>query len=160
MAGDSAWWNGKTLCTKSPKIMRLASGALLGEAGDFDTRDVIELFNKVKTKSGLPSHKQLLELKIDYSGILVLPSGKIFNVYMDTPESKGGEWDCGIYEISEGFFAVGSGAELAFGVMEYGGSARDAVNIACRRDKATRPPIHVINLIQPSVSKTSKKKKK
>jgi hypothetical protein len=146
MACDSCWGDENGLLTRRPKIIRLPSGGLLGEAGSCDSRDIIALVGKIKTPGHMPTRKQLIELKVDYSGILVLPSGKIFNVYCEAPEHAGGDWDCGIFEVGENFYAVGSGKEYAFAVMEFGGSARDAVAIACRRDKNSRPPVHVAQL--------------
>lgn len=152
MACDSAWMDEHELLTKRPKIIRLPSGGLLGEAGSCDTRDIHELFAQVKTPGQIPSRKKLLELKNDYSAIFVTPKGRIFHVYIDEPSAAGGDWDAGCYEVGEPFFAVGSGKSYAFAIMESGGSAQQAVAIACRRDKHTRPPVHTTFLIKPKVT--------
>lgn len=148
MACDSAWSGDYEILTRRPKIIRLPSGALLGEAGGCDTRDIIELLGKCKTPRQLPSRKQLLEIKTDYSGILVLPGGKIFNVYIEGPEGSGSDWDGGLFEVGESFFAVGSGQSYAFAIMEDGGTAKRAVEIACRRDTNSRTPVHVASLVR------------
>lgn len=148
MACDSAWSGTEEIFTRRPKILRLPSGGLLGEAGSCDTRDIIALVGKVKTPGALPTREQLLKLRNDYEAILVLPSGRIFHIYCDAPEHAGGDWDCGIFEVGESFYAVGHGKSYAFAVLEFGGSAKDAVVIACRRDTQSRPPIHVVSLIQ------------
>jgi hypothetical protein len=146
MACDSAWSDIGEVLTRRPKIIRLPSGGLLGEAGACDTRDIISLVGNVKTPGGLPERRRLVELRLDYSGILVLPSGRIFHVYADEPDAPGGDWDCGIYEVGEPFYAVGSGRSYAFAIMENGGDAKRAVEIACRRDNNSRPPVHVAYL--------------
>jgi hypothetical protein len=147
MACDSAWSDERQVLTRRPKIIRLASGGLLGEAGACDTRAIVSLFDKVKKPTQLPPRKELVDMKIDYSGLLVLPSGKIFHVFMDEPEEdRDGPWDGGVYDISERFFAVGSGRSYALAIMEDGGTARRAVEIACRRDSASRTPVHVMRL--------------
>ena len=73
MACDSAWSDNSTLITRRNKIVRLKSGGLIGSAGDDDSRAVEALFDRVKTPAGLPTRKELLELVIDYVGIVVLP---------------------------------------------------------------------------------------
>lgn len=154
MACDSAWSDGYTLFTRQSKIVRLPSGGLLGSAGDADCRAIEELIGKVKTVAGLPTRKALLDLQIDYNGILVLPKGKIIFV---ASEFKDGKWGGGFMEVSESFFATGSGDEFALGAMECGRSAKDAVNIAIRRNMTCRAPVHVIALVQPEKKKARKK---
>jgi ATP-dependent protease HslVU (ClpYQ) peptidase subunit len=48
--------------------------------------------------------------------------------------------------MGEEFYAIGSGAPLAMGAMEYGASASEAVSIACRRDPYCREPVVVQTL--------------
>jgi len=146
MACDSAWSEDMGLLTRRPKIIRLQSGGLLGEAGACDTRDVIALLDKVKRPSQLPTRKQLIDIKLDYCGLLVLPMGKIFTVFMDMPGTDDGNWDGGVFEVGENYYAVGSGRKYAFAIMEEGGTAKRAVEIACRRDMNSRPPVHTAML--------------
>lgn len=146
MACDSAWCDADQVLTRRPKIYRLPSGGLLGEAGACDTRDVVALLGHCKTPGALPSRKTLMELKLEYSAILVLPRGRIFHVFMDSPEHGLGDWDCGIYEVGEMYFAVGSGQSYALAILENGGTARRAVEVACRRDIASRTPVHTATL--------------
>ena len=147
MAADTACSDDYQFLTKVSKIVRLASGGLFGSSGDGDVRDAVELVTKIKTPAGLPTRKQLLTLELDFSGILVLPKGRIFHVYADEPDDHTKRWSAGVYEISEDFFAVGSGATHAIAAMEAGKSAKDAVHIACRRDLYTRAPVHVMALV-------------
>jgi len=152
MACDSAWSDDLTLITRRSKITRLKSGGLLGSAGDDDDRALIELFDKVKTPSGFPSRKQLIDLAMDYAGILVLPSGRLFHVGIDAPE-KNGVWAAGIFEYGEDYASVGSGKYHAMTAMECGKNARDACHMAIRRDLRCRPPVHVVPLVRPVVKK-------
>jgi len=149
IACDSAWQDDQVVLTYRSKIMRLPSGALLGAAGDDDTRAIEDLLAKVKTPSGLPSRRQLLDLVIDYTGLLVLPSGRIFQVEITEPDEDGknNHWTGGIMEIGENYYAVGSGREHAFTAMECGKSAREAVNFAIRRNNMCRPPVHSLSLV-------------
>lgn len=143
MACDSAWSDESLVLTWRTKIIRLASGGLLGEAGDCDSRSVVTLFDKVTTPARLPSRKELLDLAMEYSAILVLPKGKIFHVVM---ERDGAHWAGGLYEIGEQFFSVGAGYAHAFTAMECGKTARDAVVQACRRNLHSHLPVHVMRL--------------
>jgi len=148
MACDSAWSSEDgTLITRRNKIVRLKSGGLIGSAGDDDSRAVEALFEKVRTPAGLPTRKQLLELQIDYVGIVVLPKGRIYHVTIDPPPGDHEYWSGGLFEIGESYHAVGSGAVHAITAMECGKSARDAVNLAIRRDNNCRPPVHSFSLL-------------
>lgn len=163
MACDSAWSSGGMLMTKRSKIFRLPSGAIIGEAGNFDTRAVLELLAKVKKPSQLPTRKQLTDLQIVYGAILVLPSGRIFSVDIDEPESGQTHWSADVYEVSESYFACGSGKEHALTAMECGRSAKEAVHMAIRRDIHSRGPVHVLPLVpldkqsKPIVSRGNKR---
>lgn len=56
-----------------------------------------------------------------------------------SPETGLDYWDIALRPspILEKFFAIGSGADLAMGAMEYGASAHKAVEIAIRRDESS-----------------------
>ena len=51
-----------------------------------------------------------------------------------------------MWEITEGFAAVGSGSSYAMAAMACGKGAREAVAIACKYDIYSKPPIHVVTL--------------
>jgi ATP-dependent protease HslVU (ClpYQ) peptidase subunit len=57
-------------------------------------------------------------------------------------------WDRSLRPIpmDDHFYAIGSGATLAIGAMEFGATAREAVAIACKRDPYCREPITVLKL--------------
>ena len=48
-------------------------------------------------------------------------------------------------EITNKIYAEGSGHQLAYGAMEAGKSAKEAVSIACKYDIQSAPPIVTIN---------------
>lgn len=154
MACDSAWSTDYEVFTRRPKIIRLSSGALLGEAGDDDSRDMWKLFDKVKTYKQMPSRKDLMDTRINYSALLLVPSGKIFSVDVSHDKDREG-WMAGVFEVAEPFSACGSGTPYALAVMEYlhmkgkldEHSARSAVQVACRRDLHSRTPVHVMRLL-------------
>lgn len=155
MACDSAWSSNSTLQTRRSKIVRMASGGILGSAGEDDSRAIEELLSKVKSIAGLPSRKQLLELQLDYAGILVLPKGRIIAIDINEPEEDMTHWTGGLYEVAEGYFAVGSGAVHALTAMECGKSAKEACELAIRRDMNCRPPIYVVSLLREKPKKSS-----
>lgn len=148
MAADSKcsdeWGAFSTRCRK---IARLGSGALLGQAGDADGRDVIRLLDGCKTEKSLPSRKALADTHCEFAGILVLPRGSIW--YIDITCIDYGpevEWSGSVMEVHEAFAAVGSGYQFAIGAMASGRSAAQAVAIACRYDIKSGPPVHAVAL--------------
>jgi hypothetical protein len=68
---------------------------------------------------------------------------------------------CRAEKVLEPFYAIGSGSNIAIGAMEMGASAVRAVEIACRRDPYTAPPIVTMRLTRakklpvPHVSKAN-----
>jgi hypothetical protein len=161
MACDSAWSDNSTLITRRNKIVRLKSGGLIGSAGDDDSRAVEALFDRVKTPAGLPTRKELLELVIDYVGIVVLPKGRIYHVAINEPSDHQTHWTGGLFEIGESFHAVGSGSVHAITAMECGKTARDAVHAAINRDMHCRAPVYTFVLAaldKPPAHKARRKK--
>ena len=129
------------------KITRLSSGALLGGAGDSDDRDVIALFDKVKSPKQFPTRKQLAELALNYVGILVLPSGRIFKIYTTADPNPKDDRSM-IWECNRGMAAAGSGAHLALGNMTATASAVEGVKAACKWNPYCRLPVHSVELRQ------------
>lgn len=88
------------------------------------------------------SGKSLAEIRdvfgdsdVDFTILLVTQAG-LFEV---------DKW-CVMEPVYEPFYAIGSGAKLAMGAMEAGVSAARAVEIACKRDPYTAPPIVTMRL--------------
>lgn len=158
MACDSCWSTLGTQTVSAIKIIRLSSGALLGSAGDNDSRDMNELLDKIKDSRKLPSRKALAETKVEFEGLLALPKGGVYfiatgrhddNGYpLDADGSSLCESDYGIWLATTmgGYAACGSGADVALAAMDAGANARDATMIACKRNIYCRPPVHTRRL--------------
>jgi len=139
---DSGVYIGRT-----PKMYRLANGALLGTAGDADARCVIDLLNKSSAKK-LPTRKELAALEVDFRGILAFKNGCAYyiDIYVWEISDASAQWDAQVYEIEEQMAAIGSGEQFALGAMRAGKNARDAVTIACHFDSFSSPPVRVISV--------------
>lgn len=112
-----------------PKVFKLKSGALLGLAGDADTRSVVALFDRIGSKA--PSHKQLVNLHTDFTAILALTNGQIWLIECGKKESNT-EWYSEVLEFKDDFIAIGSGSSWAMGAMDRGASAAQAVKTAIK----------------------------
>lgn len=157
MAADSACSDDWQFLTRAVKIVRLQSGGLFGSAGDADTRAVVELVTRIKSAAGLPTKKQIETLETDFSAILVLPKGSVYNIYLDYIDQGNGRWSGGLIPV-DGFYAVGSGAVFAMAALRAGHSAKDAVAISCHSDFFTRMPVHSQTLAPPPKASKAKKK--
>lgn len=150
MACDSCWSYDDGVDSLQTKIKRLSSGALLGSAGDNDSREIEALLDKVGTPNKLPTKGQLLTVRVDYLGLLVLPRGRVFKVgathVSDANWDKDFDEDIGIWEISGPFASVGTGSRWAMGAMAAGKGALDAVKIACRFDLNSKAPAYHYDL--------------
>jgi hypothetical protein len=157
MACDSRWSYNDAVDSVQTKIRRLASGGLIGGSGDNDAREIEALFDKVKTPAGLPKRTELMNIRCDYLGLLVLPRGRIFKVASThLSEAHWGadfEEDIGVWEINAPFAAVGSGKEFALGAMAAGKSAADACRIACRFDINSGLPVYQYDVKPPAKKK-------
>ncbi len=125
--------------TDCQKVYRLKNGALLGLAGDGDSRDLQTLLEKA-TPRKMPSRAQLVELKLDATALLVFPKGQVFMItaeYMKSRESWTGE----VMPIRDRYVAIGSGQAYAYGAMEAGADPIKAVRAACRRDLLCALPV-------------------
>lgn len=128
-------------CTNAKKLYRLANGAVLGVAGNVDTRDVRDLLGRATWKK-MPSRHQLAELKTSFEGMIVFPRGMIFTVEIEHEEfDHEGEWTAGVTLMTDPYVAIGSGYQLAYGALEAGASPIQAVRAACRRDTACALPV-------------------
>lgn len=141
MAADSRCTNGapQRHLTNSPKIYRLANGALLGSAGDADSRDIRRLFEKA-SPAGMPTRKQISALENDVDLLLVFPKGQVYLVTAEYDEDVSA-WTGQIVRISDIIVAIGTGANFAYGAMEFGATPVEAVEVACRRDIMCYGPI-------------------
>jgi hypothetical protein len=99
---------------KCRKVLKLRDGRLFG--GAHGSESIVRLEEALK--KGLPAPK--LE---DIAGLLIDTKGRIF-LY------EGNIWQ----RVKAPYYAVGSGSILAFGAMDAGATAIEAVRIAVRRD--------------------------
>lgn len=148
MAADSKTTEGGYFVTRAKKIHRLASGALLGQAGNVDIRDVIDLLDKTRTEKSLPTREALAKTRCDFRGILVLKNGGVYLIDITPVQFADtlADWDAQVIEVRERFTAVGSGEQFAIGAMAAGMNAEQAVSIACRYDGASGGPVNAVPL--------------
>lgn len=78
---------------------------------------------------------QLIDGQADFSALILTVDGLFEADAYCRPE-----------RIIEPFYAIGSGAKAALGAMHAGASARRAVEIACRIDPFSSPPIVTMRL--------------
>lgn len=149
MACDSRCSDYGRHLTKCQKIFRLKSGALLGVCGDVDVRDLIELLDNVRHADDIPTREDLAELRHEGDYILVLPNGDIWSICIDIQDYEHtDEWKASAVLIQEDFASIGSGSHLAIGAMEFGASAKEAVECAAKWDLYSAPPIQTMKLVE------------
>lgn len=146
MAADSCWSYNSTVDTLSRKIHRLKSGALLGQAGANDARELIAALELVKLPKNLPTVRELLQFRIDFLGIMVFPNGRVYKIATTHMLPEACDDDLGVWPVDRDFTAIGTGGEIAIGAMAAGKGALEAVKIACRFDTASRPPVYQFSL--------------
>jgi len=166
MACDSCWTFGDIQVASAVKIKRLSSGALLGQAGDNDCRVIDDLLDRVKDPLKLPTREQLNATKVSFIGLLALQRGGVYVISTAKIDDAGWVYDddddVGVWTATTmgGYAAVGSGANCALAAMDAGANARQAVEIACRREIHCRLPVHVRHLADTSLTKSKRSKVK
>jgi hypothetical protein len=157
MACDSCWDDNGTQVVSAIKIQRLASGALLGMAGDNDGRAIVALLDKVKDPKKLPTRAQIAETKTACSALIAFIKGGVWVISSGRVDEAGwpdkeDDEDLGVWPAGSmgGYCAIGSGSDVALGAMDAGADAKRAVEIACRRNINCRLPVHVVPLFDKS----------
>ena len=145
MASDSRCQDdrGNFHLTNCVKIFRLKSGAIVGQAGDGDARDLFTLLGRASPRK-MPTRAQLAELKIDCVALVVFPKGQLFQVtceFFERGNGNHGMWTGEVMPIRDELASIGSGAPYAYGAMEHGASPIQAVRAACRRDLLCALPV-------------------
>ncbi len=115
------------------KLYTLPDGSLLGLSGDAEADDVIEALAQVTDRD--PVAADLAHVDAECEGILVKPDGRTF--WLSTAE----EGYAAMSLFIDKFAAVGTGKWIAYGAMEFGASAEQAVECACRRHCFSRGPV-------------------
>ena len=129
MASDSQMTDEKSATMQSvPKFWRV-KGWLVGGAGDYaDIIKVIEELKIQKTDPGTTLREVEIKLKADTVILLLLsPNG---NLYMSEDGSSP-------LPISDGFAAIGSGAQGALVAMHLGATPAEAVRAVKKVDPST-----------------------
>ena len=152
MCCDSCWASNGTQTVSMIKIKRLTSGALLGSAGENDSREMEKLLDKIKHPDKLPSRQELIALKLDYAGLIAFPRGGVWMIATGKTDAAGyadyDDDDMGVWPAATigGYAACGSGQDMALSAMDAGATAREAVEIAIKRSIHCRAPVHVRRL--------------
>ncbi len=120
------------------KIYTLTDGSLLGLSGDAEASDVIAALEAVVDRD--PVAADLVAVDAESEGLLVKPDGRTF--WLNTSE----EGYVALSLFSDDFAAIGSGKWIAYGAMEFGASAAEAVECACRRHCFSRGPVQIRQL--------------
>lgn len=143
MACDSCWTDTNWVAgTLKNKITRLKSGALLGEAGDNDSRAVVKLLQNVKSFAQMPDAKKLATCPVDYAAVILFPGGEMAQITIEKEDNAGNNYKAQAFTVNRGMTAVGSGAQLALGFMGAGKSAAEAVAFAAEWDPNSKAPVH------------------
>lgn len=149
MAADTQITDGSDskMPTIYSKLHRLKSGAILGQTGEnADIRELKELLDSVKYPSDLPKRRELMEIEMDFEGLLYLPGKTLWSIEIDYDKDKD-KWDASIVQIKKNYYAIGSGGAYAIGAMEAGAKAKLAVEIACMYDIYSSEPIETMMLL-------------
>jgi hypothetical protein len=159
MACDSCWASYGTQTVSAIKIKRLSSGALLGSAGENDSRDMEVLLDKIKDSRKLPSRAELATCKLEYEGLIAFPKGGVWMIstgrmneagYADMDSADDESPDLGVWPATTmgGFAACGCGGDYALAAMHAHPSvtAAHAVRIACHLNVHCRLPVHTVRL--------------
>lgn len=129
MCADTAVFRGNTYSGVANKIVRLDDGRLVGAAGN---AGVISRFvEHLRNPANNPPPEKAED---EFCAMVVSLDGSIQH-WNDRFEPN--------MAASIGYYAIGSGEEVARGAMEMGASAIEAVNVACRLDAFTRQPIQI-----------------
>lgn len=145
LACDSLWVDGDLKSIYKTKICKLENGLCVGGAGESDDRALLKLLSDIEIQDeltiyDLPSVKELQELNQSMT-TLVVYNDKIFIVNSGVSTENNS-----VYEITQKFYAVGSGAHIAIGAMAAGASAEGACKIACLYEISCAEPVNTIKV--------------
>lgn len=133
-AGGARNFDTKKLFRKTVQIDGKPTDVILATAGESAPGSLF--VDAWGTGKSLTEIRELFTYsEADFTILVVSPTG-LFEV---------DKW-CVMEPVYEPFYAIGSGAKLAMGAMEAGASAARAVEIACKRDPYTAPPIVTMRL--------------
>lgn len=160
MACDSCWTDCNDMIgTSKNKITRLKSGALLGEAGDNDSRAVQALLQNVKNFEQMPSAKEIANCEVDYSAIILFPNGEVAQISIERQHTAWETYVANAFPTNRACTAVGSGGHIAVGCMISGKTAREAVALTCGWDPHSKLPVHTMECDVKTPARRSTKSK-
>lgn len=139
------------------KLYRLASGALLGTAGDSDARDVIKLLQSVTSEADIPERKILVETRTEGSFLLVLPNKEVYTIDIAMRDETFDVWMASVDRVPSRY-AIGHGSPFAMTVLDIGGDSEQAVKAAIKRSLFCGGKIQTLTL-GPSKQKPAKRAK-
>lgn len=149
MAGDSCLSTGdeNTIYVGDvDKVFRLKDGSLFAASGDSECQQIMRVL-----ESGAKDHKipgLLAKIKSESECMLVRPDGRMYWIVVDDGYGE-------FTEFKDQFCAIGSGKDFAYGAMEAGASALEAVRCASRRHAFTRGPFMFMDLKSTGCSRTN-----
>lgn len=147
LASDSKVTMGHLYAMNQPKLHRLKGGAMLGQAGDCDVREIVHLLQAVTTEDAIPDKDTLSATRTDFEGILVLPNKEVYYLAVFKEEfGSSVEWQAHVNKLYNKFIACGSGGELAMAAMMQGASAEEAIKIAAALDIYTGGKVQTMEL--------------
>lgn len=118
------------------KLVRLSSGGVLASAGTVAQMEALKEHMLTTPAEDPPDMDDITSMRID-------PDGKLWN------------WEgAGPWRASKAkFYALGNGCGYAYGAMEAGASAREAVKIATKYDTSSGLPVTWMKVCEPKKKK-------
>ncbi len=130
MAADSGCHNDGLYEGQVDKLWEIPKQGLVGCCGDYNTiMKVLEWLHAGARKEKRPR----ISSRRGFAGLLVKRSGQVMHFQESLRPLK----------IEAPFHAIGSGRQVAIGAMAAGASAERAIEIACRFDQLSAPPVLV-----------------
>lgn len=133
LCSDSCIADENVIVGSMKKVTRATDGTIAGAAG---LASSVGSFLSWVEKGRRPRNKPDLTGDEDFAGITVMKDGEV--VFYDAPMTP--------MRVTDEFFALGSGADVAIGAMEFGADPVDAVRVAIRRKFGCRGPIQAVRL--------------
>lgn len=133
IAGDTMMSHGDTPITMPGIKVFFAGQFAVGLSGDLRYMPLVKRW--VEAGFPLDDHDFSRLWEDDWDCLVMNPDGQVFLPFADA-----------LYPITNQFFALGSGRDIALGALSMGASARQAVEIAARWDKHTNGIIESISV--------------
>lgn len=139
MAADTAVFEGAVYAGIISKIVKARDGSLVGASGK--AAACWDYIHRAQVESDKP-----MQIGEDASALIIKPDGSVWCIEAGGPP----------FRIEGPFHATGPGAGVAIGAMAAGATAEEAVEIACRYDKASRAPVETLRLNERELTEEEK----